>query len=162
MAEFASNGKANAGLTTGIIGTSLSGLLALGSGLLGNMNMYGGRGCCSEDHVVNRFELDKDQQIAKLETENSLLKSNIYTDSKIADSYARLDAKIRDLDSSFSTFKAEQGVVNAQVVANISVMQNQIAVLNSLTKTVIPINNVCPTPMPDKNAWVAPPATATA
>ena len=160
MAEFASNGKANAGLATGIIGTSLSGLLTLGSGLLGNM--YGGRGCCSEDHVVNRFELDKDQQIAKLETENSLLKSNIYTDQKIADSYARLDAKIRDLDSSFSTFKAEQGVVNAQIIANVSVMQNQIAVLNSLTKTVIPINNVCPTPMPDKNAWVAPPATATA
>lgn len=160
MAEFATNGKANAGLATGIIGTSLSGLLTLGSGLLGGM--YGNRSCCSEDHVVNRFELDKDQQIAKLETENSLLKSNIYTDSKIADSYARLDSKIRDLDSSFNTFKAEQGVVNAQVVANISVMQNQIATLNSLTKTVIPINNVCPEPMPAKNAWVAPAATATA
>ena len=158
MAEFASNGKANAGLATGIIGTSLSGLLTLGSGLLGGMY---GRGCCSEDHYVNRFELDKDQQISKLETENSLLKSNIYTDSKIADSYARLDSKIRDLDSSFNAFKAEQGVVNAQVIANISVMQNQIATLNSLTKTVIPITNVCPEPMAAKNAWVAPPATAT-
>lgn len=160
MAEFASNGKANAGLATGIIGTSLSGLLTLGSGLLGNV--YGGRGYCSEDHNVNRFELDKEQQIAKLETENSLLKSNIYTDSKIADSYARLDSKIRDLDSSFNTFKAEQGVVNAQVVANISVMQSQIATLNSLTKTVIPITNVCPEPMKRYNSFVVPPANETA
>ena len=152
MAEFASNGKANAGLATGIIGTSLGGLWALGNGLLGGM----GRSACSEDHFVNRFELDKDQQIAKLETENSLLKSNIYTDSKIADSYARLDSKIRDLDSSFNAFKAEQGVVNALVIANISVMQNQIATLNSLTKTVIPITNVCPEPMQKYNAFVTP------
>lgn len=32
MAEYASNAKGNAGLTTGIIGTSLAGLLALGAG----------------------------------------------------------------------------------------------------------------------------------
>ena len=48
MAEFASNGKGNAALTTGIIGTSIGGLLALGSGLLnGNgFAMRNGYGCC--------------------------------------------------------------------------------------------------------------------
>lgn len=40
MAEFATNGKANAGLTTGIIGTALSGLLTLGSGVLGSNSNY--------------------------------------------------------------------------------------------------------------------------
>lgn len=34
MAEYASNAKGNAGLTTGIIGTSLAGLLALGAGTM--------------------------------------------------------------------------------------------------------------------------------
>lgn len=158
MAEYATNGKANAGLTTGIIGTSLGGLWALGNGLLGGM----GRSVCSEDHFVNRFELEKDQQIAKLETENSLLRSNIYTDQKISDAYARLDGKIRDLEASVNSFRADQSVVNAQVIANIATMQNQIATLNSLTKTVIPITNVCPEPMPLKNSWTAPTTTAAA
>ena len=160
MAEYASNGKANAGLTTGIIGTSLGGLLTLGSGLLGGMGM--GRSICSEDHLVNRFELEKDQQIAKLETENSLLKSNIYTDQKLSDVYERLDGKIRTLEATVNSFKAEQGVINAQVISNISVMQNQIAVLNSLTKTVIPITNVCPEPMARYNSFTAPTTTAAA
>lgn len=156
MAEYATNGKANAGLTTGIIGTSLGGLWALGNGLLGGM----GRSACSEDHFVNRFELEKDQQIAKLETENSLLRSNIYTDQKISDVYARLDGKIRDLEASVNSFRADQSVINAQVIANIATLQNQIAVLNSLTKTVIPITNVCPEPMPLKNSWTAPTTAA--
>lgn len=160
MAEFATNGKANAGLATGIIGTSIGGLLTLGSGLLGGMGI--GRNICSEDHLVNRFELGKDQEIAKLETENSLLRSNIYTDQKLSDVYARLDGKIRDLEASVNSFRADQSVVNAQVIANIATMQNQIAVLNSLTKTVIPITNVCPEPMPLKNSWTAPTATPAA
>lgn len=37
MGEFASNAKANAGLTTGIIGTTLGGLWALGAGNGGNV-----------------------------------------------------------------------------------------------------------------------------
>ena len=38
--EYASNGKANAGLTTGIIGTSLAGLLTLG-GMGGIGGLFG-------------------------------------------------------------------------------------------------------------------------
>ena len=50
--EYASKGIANAGLTTGIIGTALSGLLALG----GN-NILGGRmaaiGAADGEHLVS-------------------------------------------------------------------------------------------------------------
>lgn len=42
MAEYASNAKGNAGLTTGIIGTSLAGLLALGAGNNGNGGFLSG------------------------------------------------------------------------------------------------------------------------
>lgn len=77
------------------------------------------------------------------------------------DVYERLDSKIRALEGNVNSFKAEQGVINAQVISNISVMQNQISVLNSLTKTVIPITNVCPEPMPLKNSWSAPTAGST-
>jgi hypothetical protein len=38
-------------------------------------------------------------------------------------------------------------------------MQNSIAALDGLTKTIIPISNVCPAPMPQYNSWTAPTAT---
>lgn len=160
MAEFASNGKANAGLATGIIGTALSGLLTLGGGWLGNNSAYG---YCNNatPRWVSQEEFSQQKTISSLESENALLKAEKNTDTKMIDVYERLDSKIRGLDASLNAFKAEQGVVNAQVIANVSVMQNQIATLNALTKTVIPITNVCPEPMLAKNAWVAPPATAT-
>lgn len=41
--HYASNAKANAGLTTGIIGTSLAGILAMKSGLFNGL--FGGCGC---------------------------------------------------------------------------------------------------------------------
>lgn len=57
-----------------------------------------------------------------------------------------------------------QGVINAQVGANIAVAQNNIASLQtelaSLTKTIIPIDNVCPTPMKQYNSWTAPTTTS--
>jgi hypothetical protein len=49
--------------------------------------------------------------------------------------------------------------VNSQLTANISCMQTSIAGLMGLTKTVIPIGNVCPSPMPEFNSWVAPTTT---
>nr|DAT34178.1 MAG TPA: hypothetical protein [Caudoviricetes sp.] len=161
MAEFASNGKANAGLATGIIGTALSGLLTLGGGWLGNNSAYG---YCNNatPRWVSQEEFSQQKTISSLESENARLKAEKNTDSKMVDVYERLDSKIRALENNVNDFKASQGVINAQVIANISVLQNQMAVLNGLTKTVIPITNVCPNPMPDKNAWVAPTTAAAA
>ena len=154
MAEFASNGKGNAALTTGIIGTSLGGLLALGNGLLGGL---GRSACCNEDHFVNRYEMEKEKEIAKLETENSLLRSNIYTDQKLADLYERLDSKIRVNEAAIN----QQAVYNATNNGTLACMQQQIACLQALTKVVIPATSVCPEPMNRYNAFVAPTAPAT-
>ena len=153
MAEFASNGKGNAALTTGIIGTSLGGLLALGNGML---NGLGRSSCCNEDHFVNRYDLQKEQDIAKLETENSLLRANIYTDQKLADLYERLDSKIRANEATIN----QQAVYNATNNATIACLQNQIACLQGLTKVVIPATSVCPEPMNRYNSWTAPTAPA--
>lgn len=159
MAEFASNGKANAGLTTGIIGTALSGLLTLGSG-----SILGGLGSTSP-RWVSKEEFEQQQTISSLQSENALLKAEQDSEVKMADVYQRLDSKFRTLEASLNEFKAGQGVVNAQVGANIAVAQNQIASLqselSSLTKTIIPIDNVCPAPMSRYNSWTAPTSTAT-
>lgn len=157
MAEFASNGKGNAALTTGIIGTSIGGLLALGSGLLngGGIAMRNGYGCCNEDHLINRYELQKEQKITNLETENALLKSNIYTDQKSIELYRYIDGKFNTLEQAIN----QQAVYNATNNATLACMQQQIACLQSLTKVVIPTSSVCPEPMSRYNSWTAPTAT---
>lgn len=136
MAEFASNGKANAALTTGIIGTSLGGLMALGSNLLGG----GVNNSCYENCFVNRYELEQENRIAKLETEVALRDANIFTDQKISEVYEKLDGKIRNIEASVNA----QAVYNATQTGVISCIQGQIAQLQSLTKLVVPNSSVCP------------------
>ena len=158
MAEFASNAKGNAALTTGIIGTSLGAINAMGgnvSGILGGL-FNGGNGC-GTNTAVNRYELSLQNRISELEGEVKLRDANIYTDSKIADTYERLNTKISYLESQI----CQQNVVNAQITANLSCMQGSINTLMGLTKTIIPIGNVCPSPMPEYNSWTAPTTTTT-
>ena len=136
--KYASKGVAGAGLGLGIAGTAL-GLMAgglNGTGLL-NSNNCGG---CSEDHYVNRYELGLQQELAAKDSKIGLLESNIYTDSKIADVYERLNTKIGVLEGQI----CQQNVYNATNTATISCIQGQIAQLASLTKLVVPNTSVCP------------------
>lgn len=150
MAEFASLGKGNAALTTGIIGTSLG---ALNSGLFGGL--FGGGNCgCSENMAVNRYEAGQSARIAELETEVKLRDANFYALSEVGKLRDYMEHKFDYVQSQIS----QQAVVNAQVTANISCMQGNIATLMALTKTVVPIDSICPPPMPQYNSWTAPTA----
>ena len=145
-------GIAIGGLTTGVIGTALSVLNGGAGNILGGWN---NGGCCNENMMVNRYEAAQSARIAELETEVKLRDANTYTLSEMG--------KLRDyVDGKFAAVNAQlcqQAVINAQTVANISCMQNTINTLSGLTKTVIPIGNVCPEPMPMYNSWTAPTAT---
>ena len=158
MAEFASNGKGNLGVTLGAIGTGL-GVLTNGLG-----GLFNGSGNGSP-RWVSKEEFTQQQTISSLQSEVALLKAEQSNETKMADVYQRLDSKFRTLEADLNTFKAGQGVVNAQVGANIAVAQNNIASLqselSSLTKTIIPIDNVCPQPMSRYNSWTAPTTTTT-
>lgn len=137
MAEFASKGVAGSGLGLGIAGTAL-GLL---NGGLGNILGTGYNNCgCSENMMINRYELNQESKIAKLETEVALRDANIFTDQKIADVYERLDAKIRNVEAGINA----QAVYNATNTATINCIQGQVAQLFSLTKLVVPNTSVCP------------------
>lgn len=149
--EYASNGKGNLGVTLGAIGTGLSAL----NGGLGNI--LGGRSGCESDHVVSRYEAEQSARIAELETEVKLRDANTYTDKKMLEMYQYMDGRLRGVEGQIQ----QQAVINAQITANISCMQNEIATLNGLTKTVIPIGNVCPEPMARYNSWSAPTTTTT-
>jgi hypothetical protein len=135
MAEFASKGVAGSGLGLGIAGTAL-GILNGGLG-----NLFGGMtNNCSDNQFINRYELEMENKIVAKDGEIALLKSNIYTDQKIAEVYERLNNKIAGVEAAVNT----QAVVNATMTGTISCMQGQIAQLQSLTKLVVPNSSVCP------------------
>ena len=159
MAEFASNGKANAALATGITGAVGTGLGLLSNGFLGGFFNPRINNCyCSDDHLINRYELQKEQRITSLETENALLKSNIYTDQKSIELYRYIDGKFNTLEQAIN----QQAVYNATNNSTLACMQQQIACLQSLTKVVIPATSVCPEPMNRYNSWTAPTTPAPA
>lgn len=77
--KFASLGKGNAALTTGIIGTAGVGLgllNGLGGGLFGMNNA----GC-----GYSRYDACKDAEIASLKTDKALLESTVYTNGQMND-----------------------------------------------------------------------------
>ena len=133
--EYASKGVAGSGLGLGIAGTAL-GLLNGGlGGILGNGNCG-----CSENHMVNRYELAQESRISKLESEIALRDANIYNDQKMLELYKYIDGKLEGVNGAL----AGQAVWNATQTANIGCMQNQIAQLFGLTKLVVPNASVCP------------------
>jgi hypothetical protein len=143
MAEFASKGVAGAGLGLGIAGTTLSVLNGglgnlLGGGCAGWNNMHN---CgCSENNLVNRYELGQESRISKLESEIALRDANIYNDQKLLELYKYIDGKFEGVNATLGA----QAVWNATQTATINCMSGQINQLFGLTKLVVPNTSVCP------------------
>ena len=95
---------------------------------------------CSEDHVVNRYELGLQQALAAKDSKISLLESNIYVDGKIADVYERLNTKIGAIEREL----CDQRVYNATNTATLGCISGQVAQLMALTQLKIPNTSVCP------------------
>lgn len=122
--ERRSSGVAKAGLTTGIIGTSLGTLGILGAGANGLGNLLGRNAqqpvvvmdnsgfrdgcCCSEDRHVNRYELELQQKIAEKDSQIALRDANTYNDQKMLEMYKYIDGQLKDVRSEL----ARQAVVN--------------------------------------------------
>ena len=147
-------GIAKAGLTTGIIGTSLA---ALGGGLGGILGGWGNNCACSENIPVNRYELSQQKEITNKDMEIAYLRGRDAAKSDSLELYKYVDGRFRSIEGQLGA----QAVTNAQIGANLACMQKDIAALNALTKTVIPITNVCPEPMAKYNSWTAPTADTT-
>lgn len=129
--NYASRGVANTALGLAIGGLGVELLGGNLAGLFGN-----NRAACSPgDHPVTRYEAELTSTIAKLESEKSM-------DGKVLELYKYVDGKLAGIEAQFSA----QGVINAQLTANLACMQNTINTLSGLTKTVIPIASICPTP----------------
>ena len=124
--EYASNSKANAALTTGIIGAA-----GFGAQLLGNLL---GVGCgvnpaagCSENMPVTRYELDREQQLAQKDSEIALLKANTYNDQKSLEMYAYIDGQLKDIRKSI----CDQAVHNQRTEDSFVLARQDIASVKS-------------------------------
>ena len=147
--DFASKGVAGAGLGTGIAGLSLGVLNAMGNngGLLGGL--FGGNNC----GALFAWE----RELSRKDAEIGSLRADLATDRKVLELYQYVDGRMRNIEGQL----AQQAVVNAQITGNISCMLNTINTLSGLTKTVIPINSICPEVMPRYNSYTVPTTEAT-
>lgn len=107
-------GRATAGLTTGIIGTALGVLNGGLGGVMGGLGGWG-NGCgnswnggCHENMPVNRYELGLEQSNAAKDSEIALLKANTYGDQKLLELYKYFDGEIKGVRNEL----CRQAVVN--------------------------------------------------
>ena len=139
MAEFASNGKANAALTLGIIGTGLN---VLNNGL-GGLGLWGNQTaamCSGENAPINRYEAQQQARISELETEVKLRDANSFTMGEMNNLRNYVDNRFNRIEHEL----CDQKVYNATNTAAIGCIQSQIAQLMGLTKMVVPNGSICP------------------
>ena len=101
--KYASNAKGNAGLTLGIIGTSLAGLMALGNGNLNNL--LGGGGCKTDCQGVPHGELynERKEQQDYVELTKQYYTAQIATNEKIDRNF--FDMYKYNVENSFNLYK---------------------------------------------------------
>ena len=133
-------GIAGAGLGLGIAGTALG---LLNGGGLGNI-FGGGTAACSDNMAVNRYELNMQKELTNKDMEIAYLRGRDASKSDDLALYQRFDGEIRRIDREL----ADQRVLNATTGAAVSCLTGQVngmqALLNSITKTVVPNSAICP------------------
>lgn len=97
------------------------------------------------DMPITRYEAAMLQELATKDGKIALLESNIYTDSKIADVFERLNNKINANKAEQDAVNMQQAVYNGTNTATIACVKNQVAELYSLSQLVVPSRNVCDT-----------------
>lgn len=121
MHDVASNGKANAGLTLGIIGTALG---ALGTGI-GGLKGILGLGCPTNvagimpNVTPEEMYLERKQCQDYLNTTRQFYEGQAQTTREITNGF--FDAYMRDVNNSFKLYKSqrdEDDAIKAQMAAN--------------------------------------------
>ena len=106
----------------------------------------------SDDRPVSRYEAQMMDKLAAKDSENALLRSQIYTDQKIVDTTTYLMGKINEVSAEVRANKdaqceinREQAVYNGVNTATLNCIKGQIAELQSLSELIVPARKVCNT-----------------
>lgn len=145
----ASRGVANAGLTTGVIGTALGALNALAG--LGGAAVAGTVVRNNDDPPVNRYELNLVRELQNKDAALAISESEKHTEKKMVEVYNALNAQDKAIRAEiearyreFRDFTDQQSTYNGVNTATLGCMKNQIDQLLGLTKLVIPNGSCCP------------------
>lgn len=106
----------------------------------------------SDDRPISRYEASMMDKLAAKDSENALLRSQIYTDGKIVDTTTYLMSKINEVSAEVRANKdaqceinREQAVYNGVNTATLNCIKGQIAELQSLSELIVPKRKVCDT-----------------
>lgn len=131
--KYASNSKANAGLTTGIIGTSLAGLLALGAlgkgtGLLGGLGM---NNCDCPNPGLPQGSLynERKETADYIELTKKYYESQIATNEKIDKNF--FDLYKFNVDNSFALYKGRRDA-NDAIMAKIADVEKKVDIMGAI------------------------------
>lgn len=152
MGDYASKGLANG---VGIPALVLGSLGFLQSGGLGN-GLFGNSGSTAVSAALSQ----KDSEIAKLSAEK-------YTDNKIGESYIALNNQINNVAKDLAALSLNNerriSTIEGQVSCLAQATNTAIAginnTLNTITKTVVPKDAICPEYMPRYNSFTVPTTT---
>lgn len=128
--EFASNGKANAGLTLGIIGTSLAGLLGLGAiGVGASGKSIGGFGGGAAAAAVGEANM-----VAGMAAEIARLNSTAYANEVGIGVYKEMiqQSNVNDAKLGRVTSEIAQGVINLD--KKVAKLEGQLPLMFELAK----------------------------
>ena len=89
-------------------GMSLEAIMSMLIPMLLSMGFQRSEPACSEDHCVNRYELELKQEIAAKDSKIALLEANTFTDGKMLEMYKYIDGELRGVRE----FICEQKVRN--------------------------------------------------
>lgn len=146
-----SQSQGNLNTFLGAAGTFL-GLMNGGYSILGGRNAQNGyfNGNDPDSRVVTKAELALTNENTNLKAENSILKSEGYTDKKIVETVTYVNNQLRRLEDKVDANAKEQQAVNAAQMAHnaasdatIGILKSQTEALLGVTKMYIPSSNVC-------------------
>ena len=151
--EYSVTGQGQGNYNTVGASAGIASFLGLNAGNLlggcGNVRNAGYGGTVevisSEDRHIYRNEAGMMDKISAKDSEIALLKSNTYTDQKLADVYDRLLTIINRNKEEQASINMNQAVYNGTNTATLKCMQQQIADLAALSELVIPQRKVCDT-----------------
>lgn len=132
--RYASRGVANTALGLGIGAVAIEALS--GGNLLGGL--FGG------GNAYNRYDAEKDAQIAELRTEVKLRDANTFTMGEMGKLRDYVDGELKEVRGELCA----QKVFNEKTISGLGCLTGQVnglqALLNSITKTVVPNGSICP------------------
>lgn len=98
----------------------------------------------SGSDTVSKETFDLALRLTNSERDNAILTAELNTEKKMVEVYNALNDKINAAVANQTAINSAQAVTNCAVTSQLAVLNNNVATLMGLTKTVIPNGNVCP------------------